>query len=145
MGLLILLFWTSDDICSGFQSQGGPLLCAFSLVLSSDSPLLWHLLVSWWPAWQPNLFHPRTSRSCILCLAYVHTCLCTMHSPPWVQHLPTSRILKRQFFCRAPSPFGGRSFSTTTMGQYSEPCLTSWYLLWSQKSGIGWVFKIVRL
>ena len=33
MGLLIPLFWTSGDICPGFQSQGGfPHLCASSPV-----------------------------------------------------------------------------------------------------------------
>ena len=31
MGPLIPLFWTSGDICPGFQSQGGSLLHAFSL------------------------------------------------------------------------------------------------------------------
>ena len=31
MGPRIPLFWTSGDICPGFQSQVGSLLCAFSL------------------------------------------------------------------------------------------------------------------
>ena len=32
VGPLIPLFWTSGDVCTGFQSQGGSLLRAFSLV-----------------------------------------------------------------------------------------------------------------
>ena len=40
VGPLISLFWTSDDICPGFQSQGGYCLHAFLPArYSSDSPL----------------------------------------------------------------------------------------------------------
>ena len=46
------LFSASGDVCPGFQSQGGSLAC----VDSSDSPLVWHLPTSWWPAWQPVMF-----------------------------------------------------------------------------------------
>ena len=52
--ILIPLFWTSGDVC--------PHLCAFHLYAadSSDSPLVWHLLTSWWSVWQPSLFYPCT-------------------------------------------------------------------------------------
>ena len=39
-------FWTSSDICPGFQTRVD-LLCAFSLVWSSDSPLVQHLLTTY--------------------------------------------------------------------------------------------------
>ena len=57
MGLLIQLFWASDDVCSGFQSQGGSLtwvLRHLHAMDSSDSPLVQHLLTSWQPAWRPS-------------------------------------------------------------------------------------------
>ena len=69
------LFWTSDDINPGFQSQGASLVCALAHLCamdSSESLLVQHLLASWWPEWQPGLFNTRTFRSCIhehfLCL-----------------------------------------------------------------------------
>ena len=31
-----------------------------SLSASSDSPLVWHLLISWWPAWKLSIFDPHT-------------------------------------------------------------------------------------
>ena len=33
VGLLIPLFWTSGDVCSGFQSQGGSLACFLTCVI----------------------------------------------------------------------------------------------------------------
>ena len=33
MGPLIPLFWTSGDICPGFQSQGGSLACCLTWVI----------------------------------------------------------------------------------------------------------------
>ena len=50
---LILLIWTSGDVCLGFQSQGGSLACMpchLHAMDSSNSPLVRHLLTSWWPA-----------------------------------------------------------------------------------------------
>ena len=47
------------------------------------------------------------------------------------------------FFYREPSPFGGRSFSTTTTDRYSEHCLTLCYLSWSKKFEIGWASELV--
>ena len=56
MGPLIPLFWTSDDVSSGFQSQSGQpylhLVEAYVIYVPRDSPLVQHLLTSWWPAWQ---------------------------------------------------------------------------------------------
>ena len=57
VGQLISPFWTSGDLCSGLQSQDGSLtcmLCQLCTMNSSDSLLVWHLLNSWWPAWQPG-------------------------------------------------------------------------------------------
>ena len=59
VGPLITLFWTSGDIYPGFQCQGGSLtclLCHLHAMDSSDLPLVWHLLTSWQPAWQPVVF-----------------------------------------------------------------------------------------
>ena len=55
VGLQIPLFWTSGDVSPGFQTQGGSLACVLPRLCtmnSWDSPLVWHLLTSWWPAWQ---------------------------------------------------------------------------------------------
>ena len=44
MGILIPLFWTSGDVCPGFQSQGGSLACFLACVIprfTSDSPADW--------------------------------------------------------------------------------------------------------
>ena len=49
VGPLIPLFWTSGDICSGFQSQGGSLACMLPRMRamdSSNSPLVRHLPTS---------------------------------------------------------------------------------------------------
>ena len=59
MGPLIPLFWTSGDVCPGFQSHGGPLACVPNRLCtmdSSDSPLVPHLPTSQWPASQPVVF-----------------------------------------------------------------------------------------
>ena len=58
-GPLIPLFWTSGDICPGFQSQGRSLACVLSHLHTrdaSDSSLVRHLPTSWQPAWQPIAF-----------------------------------------------------------------------------------------
>ena len=56
VGPLIPLFWTSGDVSSGFQSQSGQRYPSFvevyMLHIPWDSPLVQHLLTSWWPAWQ---------------------------------------------------------------------------------------------
>ena len=56
MGPLIPIFWTSGDIYPECIRS----LRVFSPVCkdSSDSPLVQHLLTSWWSAWQPSLFDP---------------------------------------------------------------------------------------
>ena len=51
---MIPLFWTSSDVCSGFQSQCRSLtyvLRHLYAMESSDSSLVRHLLTSWRPAW----------------------------------------------------------------------------------------------
>ena len=56
VGPLIPLFWTSGNVCPGFQSQGGSLACMQPYLCtrdSTESPLVQHLPTSWWPAWQP--------------------------------------------------------------------------------------------
>ena len=56
---MISLFWTSGDICPGFQSQGGSLTCILPCLhkmYSSDSPLVCHLLTSSQPTLQISLF-----------------------------------------------------------------------------------------
>ena len=47
--LMISLFWTSVDVYYGFQSQDG--FIQLRAIESSDSPMVWYLLISWWPAW----------------------------------------------------------------------------------------------
>ena len=57
MGPLIPLFWTSGYVCSELQSQGGTLACVLHcpcVMDSSNLPLVWHLLTSWWPVWWPS-------------------------------------------------------------------------------------------
>ena len=58
-GLLIPPFWTSGDVCPEFQNQGGSLACLLyhlHAMDSTDSPLVQHLLTSWLPISQQNLF-----------------------------------------------------------------------------------------
>ena len=86
---LIPLFWTSGDIWAGFQSQGGSLLHAFSLVWSSDSPLVrpadcievsmaakpfWSTYLQTCP-WKLVTFQ---SLECVLffCFCLIHVCVC---------------------------------------------------------------------
>ena len=53
--LSVIVVSTSGDVCPESQSQGIPHLCALSHAMdSSESPLIRHLLTSWWPAWQPT-------------------------------------------------------------------------------------------
>ena len=62
-GSLIPPFWTSCDVYSGFQSQGGFLACmlpCLGAMDSSDSLLVQNRHTSWWPAWRPSLFYPHT-------------------------------------------------------------------------------------
>ena len=67
VGPLIPLFWTSGDVCPGFQSQGGSRLHAFlPASYSSDSPLVWHLLTAWQPAWRPVTLPTCISRGRML-------------------------------------------------------------------------------
>ena len=69
-GPLIPLFWTSGDVSSGFQShRGQPHSCLayvpYVLYVLWDSPLVWHLLTSWWQAWQPSHSQPHTYEQAI--------------------------------------------------------------------------------
>ena len=60
VGFLIVLFWTSGDVCPGFRSQVGSLIFMLSYLCamdSSDSRVLTSL--------QPILFDPHTCRSCV--------------------------------------------------------------------------------
>ena len=52
-GPLIPLFWASDDICSGFQSQSGQPYLHWAEAYVIYIPLVRHLLTSWRLAWQP--------------------------------------------------------------------------------------------
>ena len=64
VGPLIPLFWISCDVPSGFQSQSvQPYSCSVEvhvLHIPCDSPLVWHLLTFWQPAWQPSQSFPHT-------------------------------------------------------------------------------------
>ena len=76
-GPLIPLFSTFGYACPGFQSQDGALICELPCLHamdSSDSPLVRHLLTSWWLAWQPSPF-------------FTHSRLtCSMDRHEWCQH-----------------------------------------------------------
>ena len=55
MGPLIPFFWTSGNICPGFQSQDESFVVMLNHLhpmSSTDSPLVQHLLTSWWPVWK---------------------------------------------------------------------------------------------
>ena len=56
-------FWTSSDVSSVFQSQSEQpysyLAEAYMLHVLWESPLVQHLLISWWPAWQPRHSFPH--------------------------------------------------------------------------------------
>ena len=63
VGPFISLFWTSGDVSSEFY------LClaeAYVLHVPWDSPLVQHQLTSWWPAWQPSCFLPRTCEQALV-------------------------------------------------------------------------------
>ena len=75
----LYLFYTSDDICPGFQSQGGSLACMLHhwyAAESSDSPLVQHLLASWQPVSQPRCSNPHTSKQELIGRAWVWVLLC---------------------------------------------------------------------
>ena len=57
------IFWTSGEFCPGFQSQSGSLACMLRRLRagdSTDSPLVQHLLTSWWPVLQPSFWSTYT-------------------------------------------------------------------------------------
>ena len=58
------LFRTSDDVCSGFQSQSGQsylhLVEVYMLHIPLDLPLVLHLPTSWQSAWQLSHSLPHT-------------------------------------------------------------------------------------
>ena len=53
-------FWVSKPEWSWIQSQSGQaylhLAKVYMMYLPWDSPLVWHLPTSWWPAWRPVAF-----------------------------------------------------------------------------------------
>ena len=53
LGPLIPLFWASDDISSGFQSQSGQPYLHLAEAYVIYIPLVRHLLTSWRLTWQP--------------------------------------------------------------------------------------------
>ena len=58
-GPLIPLSWTFGDVCPGLQSRSRSLTCTLHLLYamdSLDSPLLWHLLTSWWPSYFQSMY-----------------------------------------------------------------------------------------
>ena len=87
VGPLMYLSWTSGDVCHGFQSQGGSHACMLQIAMdSSDSPLVWHLLTSWWPAWQPSCSSST----------YLHrtqdTALVEVEPESWFISLPSKKL-----------------------------------------------------
>ena len=71
MGSLIPLFCTSGVIWPGFQSQGRSMslacmLCHLHATVSSDSPLVWHLPISWQPARQLSYSDPHTCKQTLV-------------------------------------------------------------------------------
>ena len=102
------LFWTSGYVCSELQSQGGTLVCVLHCPCemdSSDLPLVWHLLTSWWPAWWPSrgFLDPRTCTcnkkhwwgSNQPCTIFLHECLWHMFSPVFSRVL--SSVLNQSY------------------------------------------------
>ena len=66
VGPLILLFWTSGGGGGlGFKAKVNPSLVWLCAVDPLESPLVRHLLTSWWSAWQLSLFDPHTCISCV--------------------------------------------------------------------------------
>ena len=66
MGPLIALFWTSGVVIV-LQGQGGSPAFVLSYLCAVDSippisPLVHHLLTSWWPALQSSIFDPCTGK-----------------------------------------------------------------------------------
>ena len=60
LGIWPLIF---GNVCPWFQSQSGSLTCVvpcLHIMDTPDSPLVQHLLTSWWPTW-----HPVTFPTCI--------------------------------------------------------------------------------
>ena len=56
-------FWTSGDVYPGFEARIETLICLLHYLHAMNSPhsyLMWHLLTSWWPVWQPSHFDPHT-------------------------------------------------------------------------------------
>ena len=63
LGPLVPLLWTSGDVCPGFQIQDGFLICMLHCLHTtaySDSPMVWHLRISWWPAVKLGFFDSLT-------------------------------------------------------------------------------------
>ena len=72
-GPLIPFLWTCGDICTGVKAREDALvgmLCCLHAIDSSDSPLMWHLLTSWQPAWQASHYQST----------YLHTYKCCLGS-----------------------------------------------------------------
>ena len=78
LGPLVPLFWISGDVSSGFQSQSGFCLIRYFffaeanvMYIPQDSPLVLHLLTSWWPVHSRSLPHMHVQR---WDLAWFRTC-----------------------------------------------------------------------
>ena len=87
MGPLIPLFWSSGDISSRFPSQSGQpyshLAEAYVLHVLWDSPLVWHLPTSWWPAWQLSCSLPHTCKQALVGLKTRIYCAVDECSTEW--------------------------------------------------------------
>ena len=69
-----------------FKTRVDPLVCVFHcLHVSSDSPLVWHLLTSWQPAWQPSCSQPLTYEQALVGheTRIYHACCCCSQCETW--------------------------------------------------------------
>ena len=80
-----ILLWFKI-VSSRFQSQSGQpyshLTATYMLRIPWDSPLVWHLPTSWWPAWQLSHSLPHT---CEQALVGLETGICRV-LPLWGRH-----------------------------------------------------------
>ena len=60
-----ILVMSAQDLNTRVDSPTCMLCCPCTMDCS-DSPLVWHLLTSWWPAWQLSHFNPRTCEQALV-------------------------------------------------------------------------------
>ena len=66
VGQLIALFWTSGDVCPGFQSQGGSLTCTLSCLRNSPQIHLWCETCWLYQRWRAEwVLHPFCPSECL--------------------------------------------------------------------------------